>query len=439
MDRTQKIDEQLRSLATYLESKRAAVLEAWRKAVQADPELSSPTSLPRTQFNDHIPQLLESFEKRLRTWPNREKSKTKEQRKDDAAGHGLQRWQQGYDLREVSREWSHLQRCLADELDRFVAEHHNLELEVTPIAWRALAEICSQGVSESTTQYFRLQQAEAVGHLRDLESTLDQARMLEASRSELFRQAAHDIRGNVGVVKNVATGLSFEGLTEERRVEFLRLLQRSVSSLQSMMDEVMDLARLQAGRELLQVRPFDAAALLRDICEHLQPAAAEKGLYLKTEGPDMLPVEGDDQKVRRVTQNLLLNAIKYTSEGGVTVHWGDSRDNDPKRWMLWVRDTGPGFHAGPGAPVLKALKDATADVHVAEHKAGSSGPATDPPGALAAEPADERPIHQERGEGIGLSIVKRLCELLDASIELDTKPEKGTTFRVVLPRQYEKN
>jgi len=438
MDRTQKIDEQLRSLATYLESKRTAVLEAWRKAVHDDPELSSPTSLPRTQFYDHIPQLLESFEKRLRTWPNRENSETKEQRQGDAAGHGLQRWQQGYDLREVSREWSHLQRCLADELDRFVAEHHNLEREVTLIAWRAIAESCSQGVSESTTQYFRLQQAEAVGHLRDLESTLDQARTLEARRSELFRQAAHDIRGNVGVVKNVATGLSFEGLSEEKRSEVLRLLQRSVLALHSMMDEVMDLARLQAGRELLQVRPFDAAVLLRDICEHLQPAAAERGLYLKTEGPDTLPVEGDDQKVRRVTQNLLLNALKYTFEGGVTVHWGDSRDNDPKRWMLWVRDTGPGFHAGPGAPVLKALKDATADVHFAEHKAGTSGPATDPPSASTVEPADERPINQERGEGIGLSIVKRLCELLDASIELDTKSEEGTTFRVVLPRHYGK-
>ena len=50
---------------------------------------------------------------------------------------------------------------------------------------------------------------------------------------------------------------------------------------------------------------------------------------------------------------------------------------------------------------------------------------------------DRRPVHQERGEGIGLSIVKRLCELLDASVELESKPGEGTTFRVVLPRRYD--
>ena len=57
--------------------------------------------------------------------------------------------------------------------------------------------------------------------------------------------------------------------------------------------------------------------------------------------------------------------------------------------------------------------------------------------SVAASPPDPRPVHQVRGEGIGLSIVKRLCELLDASMEVESTPGEGTTFRVVLPRHYD--
>src|SRR5580698_6954707 len=105
----QKTDEQLRALASHLNVRRAAILQAWREAVQADRELSAPSSLPRTQFNDHIPELLDAFEKSLRVWFSQERIVTTEERKQDAAIHGLQRWQQGYRLREVTREWGHLQ------------------------------------------------------------------------------------------------------------------------------------------------------------------------------------------------------------------------------------------------------------------------------------------------------------------------------------------
>ncbi|MBA3483785.1 MAG: HAMP domain-containing histidine kinase [Pyrinomonadaceae bacterium] len=200
----------------------------------------------------------------------------------------------------------------------------------------------------------------------------------------------------------------------------------------------MNLARLQAGEELRDVKPFDAAVMLKDLCENLQPLAIERGLFLKSDGPTTLSVEGDAGKIRRITQNLLINALKYTHEGGVTLRWGDSRNNDPERWMLYVQDTGPGFHSGPGAPLAGALKVATTESRAVEAKAGKGN---EPPGSLrpiasVASPPDGRPVHQERGEGIGLSIVKRLCELLDASVELESKPSEGTTFRVVLPRHY---
>ena len=140
------------------------------------------------------------------------------------------------------------------------------------------------------------------------------------------------------------------------RPEFLRLLESSVSSLHSMLEEVMDLTRLQAGQELRDVKPLDVAVLLQELLDSLQAQATERGLFLNADGAETLIVDGDAIKVRRIAQNLLLNALKYTRSGGVTMGWGDSRNNDAKRWMLWVKDTGPGFHAGPGASAGRSIE-----------------------------------------------------------------------------------
>jgi signal transduction histidine kinase len=432
MNSPQKSQEQRDALAAHLHQRRAAILQAWRAAVDHDPELTAPAALPRAQFNDHIPALLDILEGQITTPPRQDGGPHEEQRQEDAAGHGMQRWLQGYNLREVTREWWHLHLCLVDELEYYSVAHPGLEPSVMPAAWRAIAELCGKGVSDSTTQYFKLQKAEAEGHFRDMKETLDEVRQLERWRLNMFRQAAHDLRGNVGVVKNVTWGLSEDDLTDDTRREFLVLLKRNVSTLHTMLDEVMDLARLQAGHEVRQIKPLDVAPLLRDLVEAMQIVATERGLYLKAEGPASLSIEGDTIKIRRITQNLLLNALKYTQSGGVTLTWGDSRNNDPKRWLLCVQDTGPGIHAGPGAPLADALQEATADSKQAEKnsKQGTHEP-------TPAVPSDSRPTHQERGEGIGLSIVKRLCELLDAAVELESTPNVGTIFRIILPRQYE--
>ena len=240
----------------------------------------------------------------------------------------MQRWQQGYRLREVTREWGHLQLCLVTELENYTAAETELEPGVRATAILAVTELCNEGIGESTTRYFQLQQLEAEGEVRDLQETLKEVIELDRRRTELFQQAAHDLRGNVGVVRNVTSGLTGNDIPETMRDEFLRLLQKSVSSLHSMLDEVLDLARLQAGHELREVKPCDVAALLRDLCDNLRPLATDRGLFLRAEGPATLLVEGDAVKIRRIAQNLLLNGLKYTRSGGVNVAWGDSRDND---------------------------------------------------------------------------------------------------------------
>jgi len=123
----------------------------------------------------------------------------------------------------------------------------------------------------------------------------------------------------------------------------------------------------------------------------------------------------------------------------VNVAWGDSRDNDAKRWMLFVQDTGPGLNAGVNSPVAEALKDATAESRQVDEKSsqGNNDPAFAEPIALVGAAPEQRPTRQEHGEGIGLSIVKRLCDLLEASMELESNAGEGTTWRVMFPRHYD--
>ena len=439
MSDTKRVEEQLGALRSHLAARRTAILEAWQKAVQTDSELTTADALPRKQFYDHIPDLLDGFATKLRSTQETEASKAEQ--KQDAATHGLLRWQQGYHLREVTREWGRLQMCLVDELSQYAAAHHpDLEPAVMSIAWRALAELCAEGVRESTAEYFQLQQTEAAGHVKDLEQALEKLRQLERERGELWQQAAHDLRGNLSVVRNATSGLTRQDIPSTMRDNFLRLVQRNVTSLHLLLEDMTDLARLRAGHEELRIASFDAAPLLTELCESLRGVALERGLSLKADGPASLPVEGDAIKTRRIAQNLLLNALKYTQQGGVTVTWGDSRADDPQRWMMSIEDTGPGYHAGPGAPFAAAIEEATEESRQVQQ---TTNPETTGSNVTAKRTVtvemvpDGRPVHQEQGEGIGLSIVKRLCELLDAALEIESSPGRGTVFRVILPRKQD--
>lgn len=425
----------LAGLADHLTVRKRDILAAWRRSVDNDPDLTASDSLPRAQFNDHIPGILDTFANRLRAGLARETPGAESDHVELAEAHGLQRWQQGYHLREVTIEWSYLQRCLLNELKAYASNHHPGDLDVLHDAYRALAELCSDGVSQSSTQYFNLRQTEAVGHVRDLQETLDQVRELERTRAELWRQAAHDLRGNIGVVANATAGLSLQAVPEPMRERLFTLLQKNVAAVRSMLDDVMSLAKLQAGQEQWQIASIDVPRLLGEMCDAFEPIARERGLSLRREGADRLDIEGDAVKIRRIAQNLVLNALRYTDEGSVTVGWGPSRSNDSERWMLTVADTGPGYRSGPGAPIAKALEDATQEVKEIDRNAASIETRQDAHHDGATHRAAP-PATQERGEGIGLSIVKRLCDLLDASIELETKPGEGTVFRILFPRSY---
>jgi signal transduction histidine kinase len=412
------------ALGAHFRARAVALLDEWRAIIRADPRLTASNALPRTQLEDHLPAWLESFAGVLAGEPA---ALAEEAR--DAEAHGLQRWQQGYDLHDVTREWGCLHRCLVAELEHFASDHPELPAGVLSDARIKLAEEISEAMSKSAEKYFQLERVEAAGSVLDLERALAEIRQLEKRRADLWQQAAHDLRGNLGVVSNVTHGLHFRDLPADRRQDFLALLRNNVTALHHLLDDVTALARLQAGQEQRRVAGFDAADLLRRLAADVRPLADAKGLFLDAEGAAALPVQGDAVKVRRIAQNLLLNALKYTRSGGVTLAWGEDGAGDRRRWRFSVADTGPGFHAGPGAPIVNALNSATPDEPSA---------LVEVPDARVAAGADDdlRPISQAQGEGLGLAIVKRLCTLLDASVEIESAVDQGTTVRVHLPLRY---
>jgi signal transduction histidine kinase len=412
---------ELAALADHLRNRRDALLSAWQSAIRRDPNLTGGDALPRAELLDHIPALLHAFEQSLRHMAS--EALTEAAGSTPAAAHGLQRWLQGYDLREVTRELGKLNGCIIFELDTYANDHAEVSSEALMRARQAWATLCCSAIEESVNQYFSLQQQEAEGQVKDLEKALEEIRALERQRGDLWREAAHDLRGNLSVVANVTIGLTRHNKKDSSRDDFVRILMRNVTSLHQLLDDVTNLARLQAGREVRQIEPLDVTPLLQSLCESIRPVALQRGLYLKCQGPAGLAADGDAVKIRRIAQNLILNAVKYTHAGGISVSWGDSAPNDPKRWILSIRDTGPGFHTASGQPLAAALEPSN------EPKATTSE-------RVGLEETAMQTLRGDAGEGIGLSIVKRLCEMLDASIEMQSAKDQGTTFRILFPRHY---
>ena len=319
---------------------------------------------------------------------------------------------------------------------RYTEANPDVSHSTIAAARRLWAALCSTGIEESVGQYFELQQEEAAGHVRDLESALAEIQAVEQQRADLWRQAAHDLRGNLGVVANATVGLTHNGLQESSRDEFIRILMRNVTSLHHLLDDVTSLARLQAGREHRRIELLDVAQIMQQLCEGIRPLAQQRRLFLRCEGPPGYAADGDAVKIRRIAQNLVLNAVKFTHEGGITVSWGDSDAHDPKRWALCIQDTGPGFHTSAGEPMARALQG-RAEQTPSSGSAPSTGPATDlqTPNAAMGHEESAAP-GSESGEGLGLSIVKRLCDMLDATIEIKSVVNVGTTVRILFPRKY---
>jgi signal transduction histidine kinase len=346
--------------------------------------------------------------------------------------HAQHRWQQGYDLRSLTREWGQLNFCIINIIDEYERDQVSLPVGALNEARCIWAQMFNESLSESVVEYHRLLQAEAAMRAKELESALHEVREVERVRGEVLRSATHDLRGSLNIVSGSVEILGTDDLPPQLREQGQKMLQRGVSTLGHMLSNLMDMARLEAGQEERHVASFDAAAIISELCTASRGLTESRGLELKCDGPRPLKVDGDAIKVHRIAQNLLLNAIKYTHRGSVTVSWNLLSSD---RWMLSVQDTGPGIHSN-AASFAKELESATHIAHAIEADQEEKSMRRSKPPEVPAHSSTTLPNSSGAGEGIGLSIVKRLCELLDASLELESTPGIGTIFRVTFPRHY---
>lgn len=393
----------LRALAAFFAEERDAILRKWRLAAQNDPQLGATGSaLSQAQFYDHIPAILDALQQGLREPAHDADGAAKEH--DAAVRHGAQRWRQGYGQRALIREWRHLHLILVETVEQFAATQPSASQPALSRARLALADLLSDAIASSVDQFDQLQRADATGRTHALEHALAQLGTIETQRAAIWHQAAHDLRGSLSVVRNVGEMLTQPGSAAGEPARPLVVLQRAVESMHALLNDLLNLARLEAGHEQLTIAPFDAARMLAELCDGLRPLADSRKLVLSTSGPAALAVEGDRVKTYRIAQNLINNAIRYTEHGGVAVRWCADPAAPETRWLLQVQDTGPGLPA---------------------EFLGDSGARREE--NVAAANADR--------EGIGLSIVRRMCELLQVRLE-SRSAGTGTEFSLWFPRRY---
>ena len=418
----QSIKAFLAELAGFLSVRREAVLNNWRTACQADFAFKTGVDLSRQEFNNRVPFMLNVLEQRLRVLA------------EDAqinllsAEHGLHRWQKGYSLAELTGEMQHLNRTLLAELRQFCTLNPSTELVLVATAYEHLADFSHQISIGSIEQYYNLQRIAAASRVEALEKTLTQLSEISRQRSDLLRHSSHDLRSNYGIIRGAAQQLEFGIESEEERQQWTAMLQRNLVNSHDLIIQLMNLSRLEAGQEQLNIQSFDAGQLLTNLVADCQQLAQDKNLSLIADGPMELLVESDSVHLQRIIQNLVLNALKHTSVGYVSVSW--TKENS-SRWIISVQDSGPGLSnqdmdsiAGVLAPPAEStaaygLQNSDEDAREAAVNQASQSP------------------YFGRGEGIGLAIVKALCELLRVNMEIETKPGAGSLFRLRLPIHWQ--
>lgn len=413
---------QLAQLATFLFSRREAILTNWRTICEEDDSLGIVNGLTREEFTDQVPSMLNALEQRIQL--------------EDAGispyqiarEHGLHRWHKGYSLHEILSEIAHFHESLLAEVGLFSEQYSAIESSVLLIATQQISSLIHEAIGGSIAQYDEFQKAEAIERAVNIQRALDNVNELVRQRGAMLRVASHDLRSSFSVIQGAASLLDMPDNTEQERTEMLQILHRNFPRLAAMLTELMDLARLEAGRETLQLKSFDAAVLLRNLVEAAQPLAQQRGLVLYGDGPTEMLVMGDPTKIDRIVQNLLTNALRSTVEGQVSVSW--SRENQ-FRWLLSIQDTGPGLSAGSALWLSDQLRPAVESNAVFKENTPGILPGPRPVPSLGTISAQAG-----EGEGIGLYIVKRLCELLNASLDVETRTGTGTIIRVRFPVYY---
>jgi signal transduction histidine kinase/CheY-like chemotaxis protein len=225
---------------------------------------------------------------------------------------------------------------------------------------------------------------------------------LERAKSEFVATASHELRSPLTSIKGFVELLerSSEGMSERQR-EFIEIILKSTDRLVELVNDLLDVARIEADHVEINRRPIDVGEIVHEVVELIAPRTESKHQRLTSYvAPTLPPALADPGRVRQIVANLLTNAHLYTPEGG-TIHVGVEPD---RAWVqIVVEDSGVGMSNEETARIFERF-------YRAGNRSGSNP-----------------------GTGLGLSIVKSLVDLHGGQISVDSEPGRGTVFRVRLP------
>lgn len=238
----------------------------------------------------------------------------------------------------------------------------------------------------------------------ELQASLERIRELDRLKSQFFANISHELRTPLTLIAAPTQDLLLRGDAPAELRGTLQIILRNTLRLHRLIDGLLDLAQLEAGRMQLRISPVDLRALVQDVVASFQPAADTMGLKLRLDLPPLgeIGVLGDAEKLEVVLNNLLGNAVKFTDRGG-EVRVVLRQDPEAEKVEMEVVDTGPGI------------------------------PETDQPHIFERFRRVESTGRKQGGAGIGLALVKELVELHGGAVSVRSRLGEGASFIVRLP------
>jgi signal transduction histidine kinase len=197
------------------------------------------------------------------------------------------------------------------------------------------------------------------------------------------------------------------GELNQRQEEALARMATASQHLLELVNDILDLAKIEAGKMPVHVEPVNVGEVIRELSQTIEPMVRRKHLEYRVDLSDDLPVlETDRTKVKQIVLNLLSNAVKFTHEGYIAVHVHPAEDGDGV--VLEVEDTGIGIREEDLPKIFEDFRQ-----------------------------VDQSSTREYGGTGLGLSITKKLLHLLGGTIRVRSTVGGGSTFVVSLPRRSE--
>jgi len=234
---------------------------------------------------------------------------------------------------------------------------------------------------------------------KELEKAKLYAENLLVAREKLMLTITHDIKAPAGSIIGYID-LLIRLVNDKRQQFYLSNMKSSAQHLLALVTSLLDYHRLEAGKMDLHPVTFNPHELLTNIYNSFLPLAEKKELQLtlKEKLPETLNLEGDPFRIRQITENLLSNALKFTATGEITLQ----AEYHGNQFVLRVSDTGCGMTEKEQEKIFKEFTRL-------------------------------RSAQGQEGFGLGLSITRKLVELLGGKIEIESTPRKGSTFQVSMP------